>query len=119
MPHVRCNKGMGLMLNGTDTAEEVNVTISGIVVYEGFVKIQDSSVNIDGCKFENSKHGVDITIYTRTAVDVQITNSTFSGNSECVSLVANGSNISSKGKDTQVMFKLKNSSFKGNVLSDE
>ena len=119
MPHVRCNKGMGLMLNGTDTAEEVNVTITGIVVDEGFVRIQDSSVNIDGCKFENSKHGVDITIYTRTAVDVQITNSTFSGNSECVSLVANGSNISSKGKDTQVMFKLKNSSFKGNVLSDE
>ena len=119
MPHVRCNKGMGLMLNGTDTAEEVHVTITGIVVDEGFVRIQDSSVNIDGCKFENSKHGVDITIYTRTAVDVQITNSTFSGNSECVSLVANGSNNSSKGKDTQVMFKLKNSSFKGNVLSDE
>ena len=119
MPHVRCNKGMGLMLNGTDTAKEVNLTITGIVVDEGFVRIQDSSVNIDGCKFENSKHGVDITIYTRTAVDVQITNSTFSGNSECVSLVANGSNISSKDKDTQVMFKLKNSSFKGNVLSDE
>ena len=114
MPQIRCTEGTGLTFNGSDNVAQMNATLSGLLVNESYVKFYDSSVNIDGCKFEDNKQGM--LIVTRTS-SIQITNSTFSGNSDCISVVVNSSN--SQSQYIKVKFKLMNSSFEGNVLSDE
>ena len=116
MPQIRCSQGTGLMFKGSDNAEQMNVTLSGLLVNESFVGVQDSFVNIHGCKFEGSKEGVAIVIRTKKVLSIHITNSTFSKNNECISVAINSTK--SPTTKTQVMFNMTNCSFDGNVLSD-
>ena len=117
MPQIRCSEGTGLTFNGSDDAQQMNVTLSGLLVNESFVSVQDNSVNIAGCKFEGSKQGLEFVIRTKIESSIQITNSTFLKNRECIAVVVNSTKNPSQS--IQVMFKLTNSSFDGNVLSDE
>ena len=107
MPQIQCSEGTGFIFNGSNSAEQMNITISGLVLHETFLRIQDSSLDIDGCRFEDSSQGVEIAL----------SSSTFSRSNNCISVVVDSQSNSSH--NTQVMFKLTNSSFDGNVLADE
>ena len=117
MPQIRCSEGTGLTFNGSDNAQQMNVTLSGLLVNESFASVQDTSVNIDGCKFEGSKQGVEFVIGTKVVSSIQITNSIFSRNRKCISVTVNSTKSSSK--NSHVVFKMTNSSFDANVLSDD
>ena len=117
MPQIRCTEGTGLTFNGSDNAEQMSVTLSGLLVRESFVSVQDSSFTINGCKFTGSKQAVNIVTRTSMVSSIRITDSTFSRNSECISVVVNS--IESPSQCTQVKFKLINSYFEGNVMSDD
>lgn len=111
MPQIRCSEGTGFDFNGSDSAEQMNVTLSGLFVNESFLSFQDCSAKIDGCKFEGSKYGVEF-----VKSNIQISNSAFSKSRQCISIALNGTKNTTQ--NTQVLFTLTNSSFKGNVLSD-
>ena len=114
-PHIRCSEG--LTFDGSDDAQQMHITLSGLFLNESLVYFQDASVNIDRCKFEGSKHGVQFLVSTRMVSTIQITDSTFVNNSECISDFVNKTmNLSTA---VQVNFKLKDSSFRGNAMSDE
>jgi len=114
-PHIRCSEG--LTFDGSDDAQQMHITLSGLFLDEGLVYFQDSSVNIDRCKFEGSKHGVQFLITTKMVSNIQITNSVFVKNSECVSVVINKTiNLS---EAVHVVFTVKHSSFHGNVITDQ
>ena len=117
MPQIQCSEGTGLIFNGSNSAEQMNITISGLVLHETFLRIQDSSLDIDGCRFEDSSQGVEIAVSTMNVMNIKITSSTFSRSNNCISVVVDSQSNSSH--NTQVMFKLTNSSFDGNVLADE
>ena len=117
MPQIQCSEGTGLIFNGSYSAEKMNITISGLVLHEPFLRIQDSSLNIDGCRFEDSSRGMEIAVSAMNVINIQITRSTFSRSNNCISVVVNSR--SSSSHNTQVMFKLTNSSFDGNVLRNE
>ena len=116
MPQIRCLEGTGFDFNGSDCAEQMNVTLSGLFVNESFLSFQDCSAKIDGCKFEGSKHGVEFVKSSKMSWDIQISNSTFSKGRQCISIALNGTNNTTQS--TQVLFTLTNSTFEGNVLSD-
>ena len=116
-PVIRCSEGTNLVFNGSNRGGQMDVTLSGLLVKESFLNVQDSSVKIDGCKFEGSKQSLKIVISTKKVSSVEITNSNFSKNKDCLSVFASGTN--SPSQDTQVVFTLINSSFDSNVLSDE
>ena len=82
-PHVRCAEG--LTFDGSDDAQHMNITLSGLFLEESLVYFQDSSVNIDRCKFDGSKRGVQFLVSTRMVSNIQITDSAFVNNSECIS----------------------------------
>ena len=114
-PHIRCSDG--LTLDGSDDVQQMHITLSGLFLNESLVYFQDSSVNIDRCKFEGSKHGVQFSVSTRMVSTIQITDSTFVNNSKCISVLVNKTmNLS---KAVQVILKLKDSSFRGNTMSVE
>ena len=115
-PQIRCSKGTNLTFDGSGNAQQMNVTLSGLLVNESSVYFQDSSANISGCKFVGSKQGVQFVISRRMLCDVLITNSIFVRNNECISVVVN--NKRSPSPIIQVNFTLKSSSFSGNVISD-
>jgi len=117
MPQIQCSEGTGFIFNGSNSAEQMNITISGLVLHETFLRIQDSSLNIDGCRFEDSRQGMEIAVSAMTVMNIEITSSTFSRSNNCISVVVNSQ--SSSSHHTQVIFKLTNSSFDGNVLRDE
>ena len=117
LPQIRCTVGTGLTFNGSDDGQPMEVTLSGLLVKESFVNVQDSFANIDGCKFEGSVQGVKFVIRTKMVSSIQITNSAFSKSKECISVIVNRANNLSQ--NTQVVFKLTNSSFDDNALSDE
>ena len=116
LPQIRCSKGTGLVIYDPIDAEEMNVTLSGLIFKESSITVQDASAIIDGYKFDGSK-GVKFSIHNKIVSSLHITGSTFSGNRECISIVVNRTNDSSP--DIQVIFNLKNSFFDANVLSDE
>ena len=60
---------------------------------------------------------MEIAVSAMTVMNIQITSSTFSRSNNCISVVVNSQ--SSSSQNTQVIFKLTNSSFDGNVLRDE
>ena len=78
MPQIQCSEGTGFIFNGSDSAEKMNITISGLVLHETFLRIQDSSLNIDGCRFEDSRQGMEIAVSAMTVMNIEITSSTFS-----------------------------------------
>ena len=117
LPQIRCPDGTGLSFIGSDNAENMTVTLSKLFFNESFVRVEDFSVEIDECTFEGSKQGIQFVITTKTASNIEITNSTFSRNQECISVVVAGTKNPSQ--DNQVMFKLTNSSFDGNIFSHE
>ena len=108
MPHIQCNKGAGLQFNGSNNEQQMNVTLSRLLVSQSSIMVQDSSVHIDGCRFETSK-GVVITIRTRLSLNILVTNSIFYKNSACISVILNSTKEQSKS--IQVVFKMRNSSF--------
>ncbi|KAL9969735.1 hypothetical protein ACROYT_G021989 [Oculina patagonica] len=116
-PHIRCSDGNNLTFDGSDNAEQMVITLTGLLLNESFVYFQDLSVNIDSCTFERSKRGVQFLISTRMVSAIQITNSSFRKNKECISVVVNSSK--SQSQIIQVIFKLINSSFYGNSMSDK
>ena len=117
MPQIQCSEGTGFIFNGSYSAEKMNITILGLVLHETSLRIQDSSLNIDGCTFEDSRQGMEIAVSAMTVMNIQITSSTFSRSNNCISVVVNSQ--SSSSHNTQVIVKLTNSSFDGNVLRDE
>ena len=117
LPQIRCPDGTGLSFIGSDNAENMTVTLSKLFFNESFVRVEDFSVEIDECTFEGSKQGIQFVITTKTASNIEITNSTFSRNQECISVVVAGTKNPSQ--DNQVMFKLTNSSFDDNIFSHE
>ena len=113
--HIRCSEG--LTFDGSDDARQMHITLSGLFLEQSLVYFQDSSVNIDRCNVEGSKHGVHFLINTTMVSNIQITNSVFVKNSECISVVINKTmNLS---EAVQVVFTVKHSSFHGNVITDE
>ena len=116
-PHIRCCEGSNMTFDGSSNAQQINFTLSGLYLNESSVYFQDSSVTIDSCTFEGSKRGVQFLINTRMVSTVQITNSSFSKNSECISIAVNSSKEQSQ--ILQVIFTLNNSSFYGNAMSDK
>ena len=117
-PRIRCAEGNNMTFDGSNNAQQINFTLSGLYLNESSVYFQDSSVNIDSCTFEGSKRGVQFLIRTRLVSSIQITNSTFRENSNCISVVVN-STKSLSHQISQVTFKLTNSSFYGNAMSDK
>ena len=109
MPHIQCNKGAGLQFNGSVNEQQMNVTLSRLLVSQSSIMVQDSSVYIDGCRFEGSNQGVVINIRTRLSLNILVTNSIFYNNSACISVVVNSTKKQSK--NIQVVFKMRNSSF--------
>ena len=108
MPHIQCNKGAGLQFNGSNNEQQMNVTLSRLLVSQSSIMVQDSSVRIDGCRFERSK-GVVINIRSRLILNILVRNSIFYNNSACISVVVNSTKKQSK--KIQVVFKMRNSSF--------
>ena len=117
MPQIQCSEGTGLIFNGSDSEEQMKITISGLLVNNSFVSFQDSSVYVHGCKFQDSVRGVEINISARMFVDIQIVSSSFSRNRKCISVNVNSK--SSSFQRTQVTFKIKSSLFEDNFLSDD
>ena len=114
MPQIRCSEGNDLTFSGSDTP--MNVTLAGLLV-TGNMIFQDSSVKIVGCKFEGQKQGLKLVISNEMVSRIQITNSTFSENRQCISVVVNGTRKTSLGN--QVVFLLTEASFIGNDVSYE
>ena len=117
MPQIRCSEGTGLVFIGSENSEEMTVTLSGIFFNGSDLSVQDSSVIVNGCKFEGSKQGVEFLISAKIVLSIWITNSIFSGNGGCISVVRN--NTKSLSQNMQVELKLTNSSFDGNVLAHD
>ena len=117
MPLIRCSNGSSLTFNGIDKAKQMNVVLSRLRIKESFLNVQESSLYINGCKLEGSKQGIKVEIRTSVISSIQITNSIFSRNRECISIIVNSTNNPSQ--NIPVIFKLKNSSFDNNALSDE
>ena len=114
-PHIRCSEG--LKFDGSDDAQYKSITLSGLFLDESLVYFQDSSVTIDRCKFEGSEDGVQFLVTMTTVPNIQVTNSVFVNNSECISVVVNKTlNLS---EAVQVVLTVKHSSFYGNVIIDE
>lgn len=116
MPHIRCSEGNGLMFNGSDSADQMNVTLAGLLVNGSAIIFQDSSAEIDGCKFEGNEQGLKFLVNNEMVSSIQIRNSTFSNNRQCISVVVKDINTTSL--DNQVLFMLTETSFVDNVLSD-
>jgi len=80
--------------------------------------VQDSSVHIDGCRFESSK-GVVINIRTRLSLNILVTNSIFYDIIACISVIVNSTYTSRQYKNIKVVFKMTNSSFLyGNIVKE-
>ena len=117
MPHIQCNKGAGLQFNGSNNEQQMNVTLSTLLVSQSAIMVQDSSVHIDGCRFTGSNQGVVINIRARLSLNILVTNSIFYNNSGCISVVVNSTTKHSK--NIQVIFRMTNSSLLyGNVVND-
>ena len=114
-PHIRCSEG--LTFDGYDDAQQMHTTLSGLLLDKSLVYFQDSSVNIDRCKFQGSKRGVQFLVRTRMVSNIQITDTAFVNNSECMSAVVK--KTMKLSENVLVTFRLKNSSFQGNIMSDE
>ena len=117
-PHIRCSEGNKLMFDGSDNAQQMDITLFGLFLSGSFVYFQDSSVNIDSVRLEGGKSGVKFLISTRMVSTIQITNSTFVGKKECISVILN-STKNVPHQRSQVIFKVKNSTFSSNVISDK
>ena len=94
-PHIRCSEG--LTFDGSDDAQQMHTTLSGLLLDESLVYFQDSSVNIDRCKFEGSKRGVQFLVSTAMVSNIQITDSAFVNNSECLLAVVKKNNEPIRG----------------------
>ncbi|KAL9969733.1 hypothetical protein ACROYT_G021987 [Oculina patagonica] len=115
-PHIRCAEGTNLTFDGSDNEQQTKINLSGLFLNDSSVCFQDSSVNINSCTFESSKRGVQFLISTRMVFAIQITNSSFRKNNECISVVVHSSK--SQSQIIQVIVKLINSSFYGNSMSE-
>ncbi|XP_078372222.1 uncharacterized protein LOC144655908 isoform X3 [Oculina patagonica] len=117
-PHIRCSEGTKLTFDGSNNAEQMVITLSGLFLNESSVYFQDSSVNINSCTFEGCKRGVKFLISTKIVSTIQITNCTFRENKKSISVIFNSTkNLSHQ--IIRVFFILKNSSFYGNAMSDK
>ena len=114
-PHIRCPEG--LTFDGCDDDQQMHTTLSGLFLDKSLVRFQDSSVNIDRCKFEGSKRGVQFLVRTRMVSNIQITDTAFVNSSECMSAVVN--KAMNQSEDVLINFTLKDSSFQGIAMSDE
>ena len=118
MPHIQCNKGEGLQFNGSDNKQQMRVALSRLLVSQSSIMVLDSSVHIDGCRFESSK-GVMINIRTRLSLNILVTNSIFYDITACISVIVNSTYTSREYKNIKVVFKMTNSSFLyGNIVKD-
>ena len=118
MPHIQCNKGEGLQFNGSDNKQQMRVALSRLLVSQSSIMVLDSSVHIDGCRFESSK-GVMINIRTRLSLNILVTNSIFYDITACISVIVNSTCTSREYKNIKVVFKMTNSSFLyGNIVKD-
>lgn len=117
MPQIQCSESTRLVFNGSDSGQEMNVTLSGLVLVESDVILQDTSADISRCTFEASKHGIKFEITSSIATSIQISNSTFSKNAQCVSVVVNG--VKEAEQNMHVSLRLTDSTFSGNVLRND
>ena len=117
MPQIRCFQETGLVFNGSDSAgSDVSITIAGLLFIESLVYVQDSSIHIDSCKFQGSNQSVEIVIRYSVFPKILVTNSTFSRNHRCISIIVQSE--MSISPNIQLIFKLSNSLFDGNLCVD-
>ena len=109
-PHICCLEGTGLMFDGSDNAQPMEVTLRKLLVRESFVCFLDSSAKISACEFEGSDKGLKFITRDRLVSSIQIINSTFVRNSDCVSVVVNRTNTISQ--TIQVTVEIKHSLLK-------
>ena len=117
LPRIRCFNGTNLTFDGSYNEQQMDVTLSRLSVKESFVIFLDSSAKVDGCAFEGSEQSLEFVVWSKKILNIQITNSNFSRNSECISVFVNSKDNTSHY--TQVLLELTNSHFDGNVLSHE
>jgi len=113
-PQIRCSEGTGLTFDGSDSAQPVDVTLTKLLVRESLVSFRESSAKISACEFEDSHKGLKFVTRDRLVSSIQITDSSFVRNSECVSVVVNRTNTISQ--TIQVAVEIKHSSFEGNIM---
>ena len=118
LPRIRCFKGTNLTFDGSNNEQQMDVTLSRLFVKECFVIFQDSSAKVDGCAFEGSEQSLEFVVWSKKILNIQITNSNFSRNSECISVFVNSKDNKSH-INSHVLLELTNSHFDSNVLSDE
>ncbi|XP_068686624.1 uncharacterized protein [Montipora foliosa] len=118
LPQIRCSKGTSLTFNGSVLTEEMHVTLTGLTFRQSSIAFHDSSANMENCKFDDNKESVKFETRNKIVSRLHIIDSTFSGNKECIAVVVNGATIR-HSQDIQVLVTLKNSSFNGNILSNE
>ena len=97
---------MYITRSGDDTK---SCTQLKLLVSDSFVRVQDSSLTINGCTFLGSKQAVKIMIRTSMVSSIRITDLTFLKNRSCISVLVNSRK--SPTQNTQIIFKLKNSYF--------
>ncbi|KAL9969746.1 hypothetical protein ACROYT_G022001 [Oculina patagonica] len=113
-PQIRCANGTWLTFDGSDNTYQMEVTLSKLLVKETFVLFRDASAEIRDSEFEGNREGVKFLITNRLVSNIQFTNSTFVSNSECISIVVNGTNKLSQ--TIQVTVRMNDSSFDANVM---
>ena len=115
LPQIRCYHGTNLTFDGTHSAQQMDVTLSRLLIHKSLLYFQDSSATINECRFQGGEQG--LKFVTGVASNIEIHNSTFVGNSECISVVANSTEHLSQ--TLTIIVKITNSSFNNNTLSDD
>ncbi len=115
-PQIRCSEGTSLTFNGSHIASDMDVTLSRLLLKETFVCFQDFSAKIDGCSFQGSHQSLQFVLRNNNVSTIQITNSSFVGNSQCISVVVNST--IDLAATMQIIVKLKNTTFDRNTMSD-
>ena len=70
---IRCSKGTGLTFDGSDNAQQMDVTLTNLLVRESFVCFRDSSAKISACEFQGSHKGLKFVTRDRLVSSIQIT----------------------------------------------
>ena len=94
-PHIRCSEG--LTFDGSDDDQQMHITLSGLFLDKSSVYFQESYVNIARCRFEGTKRGLQFLVRTRMVSNIQITDSAFVNNSECLLAVVKKNNEPIRG----------------------
>ena len=87
-PQIQCLPGSSFVIDDLDNrTSPMTVSFSGIFFNETIIKFNDSSANIDGCKFEGNQTSTEFLVRKDMLLNIQVTNSIFYTNGHCPSVV--------------------------------